>query len=342
MRKYLVALILFFSFAANAQTFSGTGGSIPDAAPGAYFTIPVSGLSASTLDHTFGLVQVCIHINHTYDGDLEAKLIAPDGTVVSLFTNIGGGGADFIGTCFDSVSTSLPISSGAPPYTGTFLPEGCLGNVNNGQNGNGVWTLMVQDDASADTGSVIDWQLTFGPSAPTPLVMSSDIPLVVLNTRGQTIPDGSRVFANMKVIDNGTGFLNHSSDPGNVYDGNINITVHGASSASYPQKSYLLTTYKADSTTDTNAVMLGMPSEHDWIMLSGYNDKSFVRNSLMFKLFNSMGHYATRTRHCEVMLNGEYVGVYIFVEKIPTWFLEKASIMRHDIDLLSLNGQMGS
>jgi len=316
MTKYLFALILLLSLTGHAQTFSGTGGSIPDAAPGVYFTLPVSGLAATTLSHTFGLVQVCIHINHTYDGDLEAKLIAPDGTVVSLFTNIGGGGANFTGTCFDSVSTSLPISSSAPPYTGTFLPEGCLGNMNNGQDGNGIWTLMVQDDAPVDTGSVIDWQLTFGSSAPTPLVMSSDIPLVILNTHGQTILDGPRIFANMKVINNGTGMLNHSTDPGNVYDGNIDISIRGASSASYPQKSYVLTTYRADSTTDSNAVIFGMPSEHDWILLSGYNDKSFIRNTLMFKLFNSMGHYATRTRHCEVMLNGEYVGVYIFMEKI--------------------------
>ncbi len=316
MTKYLCALALFISFTTRAQTFSGTGGSIPDAAPGVYFTLPVSGLSAITLDHTFGLVQVCININHTYDGDLEAKLIAPDGTVISLFTNIGGGGTNFTATCFDSVSTSLPVSSGAPPFTGTFLPEGCLGNLNNGQNGNGTWRLLIQDDASADTGSVIDWQLTFGSGAPTPLVLSTDIPLVILNTNGQTIPDGSRIFANMKVIDNGVGFLNHSTDPGNVYDGNIDISIRGASSASYPQKSYVLTTYGADTATDTNVVIFGMPSEHDWILLSGYNDKSFIRNTLMFKLANSMGHYATRTRHCEVMLNGEYVGVYIFVEKI--------------------------
>ena len=314
--RYFYLLLLFVSFKSQSQTFSGTGGSIPDASPAVYFTIPVSGLPTSTLTHAFGLVRVCIHINHTYDGDLEAKLIAPDGTIVSLFTNIGAGGDNFTATCFDSVTTSLPISSGTPPYTGTFLPEGCLGNINNGQNGNGVWTLMVQDDAAVDTGSLIDWQITFDTSAPTPLVMNTDIPLVVLNTHGQTILDGPRIFANMKVIDNGIGLLNHSTDPGNVYEGNIDISIRGASSATYPQKSYVLTTYQADTATDSNVVMFGMPSEHDWILLSGYNDKSFIRNTLMFNLFSSMGHYATRWRHCEVILNGEYVGVYIFMEKI--------------------------
>ncbi len=316
MIRYFLAIILLLSLQVQGQTFSGTGGSVPDAAPGGYFDLPVTGLSSTTLTHAFGLVRVCININHTYDGDLEAKLIAPDGTVVSLFTNIGGGGDNFTATCFDSVSTSPGIGSGTPPFTGTFLPEGCLGNINNGQNGNGTWRLFVQDDAASDTGIVVDWQLTFGSNAPTPFAMSTDLPLVMLNTHGQTILDGPRIFANMKVIDNGTGMLNHSTDPGNVYDGTIDISIRGASSASYPQKSYVLTTYQADSTTDSNVVFFGMPSEHDWILLSGYNDKSFIRNTLMFRLFNSMGHYATRTRHCEVMLNGEYMGVYIFMEKI--------------------------
>ena len=336
MPKYLVAVLMFLSLTSKAQTFSGTGGSIPDAAPGVYFTIPVSGLPATTLNHAFGLVQVCVNINHTYDGDLEAKLIAPDGTVVSLFTNIGGGGGNFTSTCFDSTIGSLPIGGSSPPYTGTFLPEGCLGNINNGQNGNGVWTLMIQDDAPADTGLVVDWQLTFGSNAPTPLIMNSDIPLVILNTHGQTILDGPRIFAKMKVIDNGPGAINHSTDAGNVYDGNIDISIRGASSASYPQKSYVLTTYRADTSTDSNVVVLGMPSEHDWILLSGYNDKSFIRNTLMFRLFNSMGHYATRTRHCEVMLNGEYVGIYIFVEKI------KRDANRVDISKLKRSDTAGN
>ncbi len=316
MKKFFFVLALVCSFYGNAQTFSGTGGSIPDAGPAVNFTISLSGLTPATLNHTHGLVQVCININHTYDGDLEAKLVAPDGTVVSLFTNIGGGDDNFTGTCFDSVLGTAPIGTGVAPYTGVYLPEGCLGNINNGQNGNGVWTLQVKDDAAVDTGSVIDWSITFGADAPIPFVMASDIPLVVLNTHGQSIPDGSKIFANMKIIDNGTGSLNHSGDPGNIYDGNIDITIRGATSAFYPQKPYGLTTYKSDSTTDSNVVILNMPSEHDWILLSGYNDKSFIRNTLMFKLFNDMGHYATRSRHCELILNGEYEGVYIFMEKI--------------------------
>lgn len=62
--------------------------------------------------------------------------------------------------------------------------------------------------------------------------------------------------------------------------------------------------------------MMGMPTGQDWVLIGGYNDKSFIRNTLMYKLFNEMGHYASHTKHCEVFLNGEYIGLYIFMEKI--------------------------
>ncbi|NJK95626.1 MAG: T9SS type A sorting domain-containing protein, partial [Bacteroidales bacterium] len=44
--------------------------------------------------------------------------------------------------------------------------------------------------------------------------------------------------------------------------------------------------------------------------------KSFVRNSLPFELFRKMGHYAPRTKLCEVILNDSYDGIYVMTEKI--------------------------
>ena len=316
MKKYLFLLSLLISVSVQAQTFSGTGGSIPDAGPVVSFTIPVSGLSATTLTHTLGLVQVCVNITHTYDNDLVAELVAPDGTIIPLFTNIGGDGDNFTNTCFDSSASSPSIDGGTAPFTGTYLPEGSLGDVNDGENGNGVWTLQVQDVAAEDTGSVISWQITFGADAPVPFSMTSDIPLVIINTHGADIPDGYKIFADMKVIDHGVGGLNSSNDSANVFKGKVDIGIHGSYSASLPQKPYGFTTYTNDESQDTNVVMLNMPSEHDWILLAGYNDKSFIRNTIMYKLFNDMGHYASRYRHCEVILNGEYQGIYIMLEKI--------------------------
>jgi len=59
-----------------------------------------------------------------------------------------------------------------------------------------------------------------------------------------------------------------------------------------------------------------MPVENDWILLANYNDKTFLRNSLAFEIFRKMGHYAPRTQYCEILLNGNYQGIYVLTEKI--------------------------
>ena len=59
-----------------------------------------------------------------------------------------------------------------------------------------------------------------------------------------------------------------------------------------------------------------MPAEHDWILNAPYSDKSLVRNVLAYDLANALGHYAPRTRFCELFLNDAYQGVYVLIEKI--------------------------
>ncbi len=41
-----------------------------------------------------------------------------------------------------------------------------------------------------------------------------------------------------------------------------------------------------------------------------------IRNVLTYDLGNSMGNYSPRTQMCEVILNGDYQGVYVFMERI--------------------------
>jgi hypothetical protein len=59
-----------------------------------------------------------------------------------------------------------------------------------------------------------------------------------------------------------------------------------------------------------------MPAENDWVLTANYNDKAFLRNYLAFDLFTKMGHYAPRTAYCEVVVNGDYQGIYLLGEKI--------------------------
>lgn len=142
-----------------------------------------------------------------------------------------------------------------------------------------------------------------------------DIPLISIETNGKTIIDGPKITAKMKIIHNGNGSLNRLSNAGNVFSGKIGIKIRGSSSAGFPQKSYTIET--RDSIGENlNVSLLNMPSENDWLLLSNYYDRSFVRNFLSHEIFRGMGHYSPRLRYCEVVLNGEYRGVYLLMEKI--------------------------
>jgi len=146
-------------------------------------------------------------------------------------------------------------------------------------------------------------------------ISTSNLPLVVINTNGKTIIDASKISATMKIISNGTGQVNRPTDAGNIYNGNIGIEIRGAYSSTFPQKPYGIETRDA-SGANLNVSLLGMPAENDWILLANYNDKTFMRNTLAYELSRRMGHYASRTRMVEVIVNNEYLGIYILMEKL--------------------------
>jgi hypothetical protein len=83
----------------------------------------------------------------------------------------------------------------------------------------------------------------------------------------------------------------------------------------FPKKQYGFETI--DSTgEDKDVSLLGFPAESDWILYAPYSDKSLIRNVLAYKLANNIGRYASRSRLCELVLNDEYMGVYVLLEKI--------------------------
>jgi hypothetical protein len=144
---------------------------------------------------------------------------------------------------------------------------------------------------------------------------SSNLPIVIIDTKGQTIVDDIRIVADMGIIYNGEGLRNNVSDPYNNYAGKIAIELRGSSSQMFPKKQYALET-QDDLGNNRNVPLLGMPAENDWILYAPYSDKSLIRNVLAYKLSWDLGRYASRTRLCELVLNGDYRGVYVLMEKI--------------------------
>lgn len=318
MKTKLISLFILnvICFTSSSQTFTGTGGLIPDDGVSVIeFPLNVSGLPSSILDATFGIESVCIDITHTWNADLLVSIIAPDGTEVILTANNGGDSDDYANTCFDQSAVNS-IVTGWGPFTGTFKPQVNLGYINNGQNGNGLWKLHIYDNYPADQGNLISWNITFGNNPATVVPFTdSNLPIVVINTNNQPIPDDPKLLSDMGIIYNGPGIRNYMTDPFNHYDGKIGIELRGSSSQMFPKKTYGLETWDTNSVS-IDTMILGMPSESDWVLSASYSDKSLMNNMLAYKLFNDFGYYAPRTRYVELVVNNQYQGVYILMEKI--------------------------
>ncbi|MFJ4684497.1 S8 family peptidase [Streptomyces sp. NPDC088789] len=93
--------------------------------------VTVSGVSGNAP----ASLAVEVHIVHTYIGDLQVQLIAPDGTAYTLKAYGTGGSADNIDTTY-----AVNASSEAA---------------------NGTWRLRVSDNAAADVGRIDAWALQF-------------------------------------------------------------------------------------------------------------------------------------------------------------------------------------
>jgi len=164
-------------------------------------------------------------------------------------------------------------------------------------------------DASMNYGNTPFWFYA-------PIAITSNLPLIIINTtETDEVYDEPRVPAQMGVIDNGQGQINSIFDDFNGYNGRISIEIRGASSQSFPKKNYGFETQFEDG-GNNNVSLLGMPKENDWILHGPYPDKSLLRNVIAYHLARTTGHYAPRTRLCELILNDDYRGVYILTERI--------------------------
>ena len=159
------------------------------------------------------------------------------------------------------------------------------------------------------------------------ILTDSSLPIVVITTDLNTqtnqpleILDDPRILANMQVISRPDGARNYLTDVATPeflnYNGRISIEIRGSSSQATDKKGYGLTTLLPDNLTNNNIALLGMPKENDWILNGLAFDPSLIRDYLSYNLSQQMGNYAPRTQFCELIINGDYRGLYVLQEKI--------------------------
>ena len=193
--------------------------------------------------------------------------------------------------------------------------------------GNNVLAVQILNvsTASSDMSSLvflnarINSAVTVYNSVPTWFVepvtgVDSNLPVVLINTQGQTIPDGTKITARMSLINNSTG-INNVSDTTFEYNGYIGIDTRGSSSLMFEKKSFNVETRDATG-ANLNVSLVGLPAENDWVLYAPYSDKTLMRNVLVYNLGNLTGRWSPHTRFCELYIDNEYRGVYVLMEKI--------------------------
>ncbi|MCB0458411.1 MAG: CotH kinase family protein [Flavobacteriaceae bacterium] len=131
------------------------------------------------------------------------------------------------------------------------------------------------------------------------------LPLIKINTFGEAIVDEPKIDA----------YLTIEEQEVTTYEGGIGIEFRGASSQSFPKKSYGLET-RDENNDDLSVSLLDFHEEEDWILYGPYSDKSLIRNRLIYHLSNEMNRYASRCKFVELTINNQYQGLYVFMEKL--------------------------
>jgi len=143
----------------------------------------------------------------------------------------------------------------------------------------------------------------------------SALPLIMINSGSNVIQQDVKTMVDMGIIDNGPGKMNYVTDVWNNYSGKAGIEIRGSSSTMFDKKNYGIELWKT-AEDDTSFSLMGLPAESDWILHGPFSDKTLIRNYLAYALARDMGHYAPRTRFCELFLNDQYRGVYVLIERI--------------------------
>lgn len=173
-----------------------------------------------------------------------------------------------------------------------------------------AWFFVGVSSTESSYLEVPDWFI--GPTS----FSSSNLPIIVINTASQqSIPDAPKIDAYMGIINNIQGETNHLSDEHNHFSGIIGIERRGNSTQGFPKKPYEIE-LRDSAMFNHNASLFGWPAENDFILRASYIDHTFLRNPLAMHMSREMGRWASRCKLVEVILNGEYIGIYILMEKI--------------------------
>lgn len=143
-------------------------------------------------------------------------------------------------------------------------------------------------------------------------VMFTSLPVVCLSTDSQTVTKDIPIKAHLSITD-----PEKRTDGTEVYASDITLKLRGATASILPKKSFNIT---LDKSTD----VFGIRNDDKWILDAMAVDVSRMRNRLCFDLWNEvtglrdndMIRNGTKGIYVEVVIDGEYNGVYCMSDKV--------------------------
>ncbi len=267
------------------------------------------------LRKTFTIADLSVLASSLLDMDYDDGFIAYlNGKEIARSSNLTDEVPTYNSTLSSSHEAGLPERYGVMPAD--FIE---------GENLLAVQVLNESMNSSDLTSNVflhvkMNWQDTI--YSPTPdwfvppvTLNSSNLPIVIIQTHGAEIMDDPKIIGEMMISNHPDGTPNSVLGPFTDYNGKIAIELRGETTLTKPKKSYRLET-QLENGENNNVSIMGMPKENDWILYGPYMDKTFLRNDLAFHLSDVLDRYATRRQFCELVLNDDYLGLYLFEEKI--------------------------
>ena len=165
---------------------------------------------------------------------------------------------------------------------------------------------------------------------------STNLPIVWIEVNGDSIMRDKRIGGRMKIIWNGEGRINYAdtvAHPGQRidYEGYIAVRHRGNSTYNVSRKKpysfrTLAEPLKRGSAQKQKVSLLGMGKDNNWALLAPRADRSLFRDVLTFELARPWMEFVPQGRHCELILDGTYYGVFILTEVV--------SKGKHRLDLM--------
>ncbi len=323
--KFLLFLFLLYSINAECIQFTSTVNQSMVSVGMNTYTLNVSGLPTAS-NYSFGFYELTVNMIHPNASEIGLVLIPPNGSAAYIYSNLTNTNA--VGNCTFRILADKAVTQVAGAFTGNFMPlDGSIKELLDGRNPNGVWTLNIMDNTNTGTaGSIINWGLNFvsNPYDSAVYNFKSNIPLLKIITPSGNIPYNPKEDASAYLVNSGT--LNSFADGGVRYP--IAIERQGFTSAGGAKFNMDLSFKTANYNADSLLNFLGMSIESDFILKACPTDVTMLKDPFTFELSRRIGYYAPHTRYTEVMINGEYKGLYIFEEKI------KRDLNRTNVDKL--------